>query len=240
MRKKALLLAVLLAPVTLAAQRWVPSEWPVLTSYDSDHLQRVALPLGGIGTGTVSLGGRGEIRDWEIMNVPGKGNSTVTTGNDASWPKGRLEVPLPYFPEAMTGFEYSAAVGMIYGGQVEDGLKCIKAIRDRFDGAKRNPFDEPECGKHYARSMASWAAVLALSGFHYSGVDKTMSFTSKPGKYFWSNGSAFGICEVGSSSVRLEVLKGYLGLDSLFLKDRSKPIAKKISLSEGDSMAFNI
>ncbi len=88
--------------------------------------------------------------------------------------------------------------------------------------------------------MASWAAVLALSGFHYSGVDKTMSFTSKPGKYFWSNGSAFGICEVGSSSVRLEVLKGSLGLDSLFLKDRSKPIAKKISLSEGDSMAFNI
>ena len=158
----------------------------------------------------------------------------------ASWPKGRLEVPFPYFPEAMTGFEYSAAVGMIYEGQVEDGLKCIKAIRDRFDGAKRNPFDEPECGKHYARSMASWAAVLALSGFHYSGVDKTMSFTSKPGKYFWSNGSAFGICEVGSSSVRLKVLKGSLGLDSLFLKDRSKPIAKKISLSEGDSMAFNI
>ena len=34
-------------------------DWPVLTEYDQDHLARIALPLGGIGTGTVSLGGRG-------------------------------------------------------------------------------------------------------------------------------------------------------------------------------------
>jgi non-lysosomal glucosylceramidase len=67
----------------LSAQEWHPAEWPVLKSYDKDHLYRVALPLGGIGTGTVSLGGRGELRDWEIMNVPGKGYSTVTTGNNA-------------------------------------------------------------------------------------------------------------------------------------------------------------
>ncbi|MEO2143872.1 MAG: hypothetical protein ABGW83_07145, partial [Flavobacteriaceae bacterium] len=32
----------------------------VLKSYDKDHLHRIALPLGGIGTGTVSLGGSGE------------------------------------------------------------------------------------------------------------------------------------------------------------------------------------
>lgn len=57
--------------------------WPILKSYDQDHLFNIALPLGGIGTGTVSLGGRGELRDWEIMNKPGKKYSTVTTGNDA-------------------------------------------------------------------------------------------------------------------------------------------------------------
>ena len=56
---------------------------PVLRHYDIDHLHRIALPIGGIGTGTVSLGGRGELRDWEIMNIPAKGYSTVTTGNDA-------------------------------------------------------------------------------------------------------------------------------------------------------------
>ncbi|MBA3944780.1 MAG: hypothetical protein H0X37_09495 [Herpetosiphonaceae bacterium] len=47
--------------------------WPVLTRYDQDHLARIALPLGGIGTGTVSLGGRGDLRDFEIVNRPAKG-----------------------------------------------------------------------------------------------------------------------------------------------------------------------
>ncbi len=40
----------------------------------------------------------------------------------ASWPKGRLEVPFPYFAEVMTGFEYCAAVGMIYEGMEKGGL----------------------------------------------------------------------------------------------------------------------
>ena len=52
----------------------------------------------------------------------------------ASWPKGRLKTPFPYFSEVMTGFEYTAAVGMIYEGMNDDGLKCIRAIRERFDG----------------------------------------------------------------------------------------------------------
>ena len=49
------------------------ADWPVLTRYDEQHLAKIALPLGGIGTGTVSLGGRGDLRDWEIMNRPAKG-----------------------------------------------------------------------------------------------------------------------------------------------------------------------
>ncbi len=130
----------------------------------------------------------------------------------ASWPKGRLKVPFPYFAEAMTGFEYTAAVGMIYENQTANGLKCIKSIRDRFDGLKRNPFDEPECGHHYARAMASWAAVIALSEFQYSGVNQSMSFTSKPGTYFWSNGSAWGTCMIAGNLAELKVLSGKISL----------------------------
>ena len=49
------------------------NRWPVLTTYDRSHVDRIALPLGGIGTGTVSLGGRGDLRDWEIVNRAAKG-----------------------------------------------------------------------------------------------------------------------------------------------------------------------
>ncbi|MCK7481364.1 MAG: GH116 family glycosyl-hydrolase [Candidatus Moduliflexus flocculans] len=59
-------------PVLLAADIW-RADWPVLRTYDRDHVERIALPLGGIGTGTVSLGGRGNLVDWEIMNRPAKG-----------------------------------------------------------------------------------------------------------------------------------------------------------------------
>ncbi len=50
-----------------------PSDWPMLMHYDQAHIAQIALPIGGIGTGTISLGGRGDLRDWEIMNRPAKG-----------------------------------------------------------------------------------------------------------------------------------------------------------------------
>lgn len=153
----------------------------------------------------------------------------------AAWPNGRLEVPFPYFPESMTGFEYCAAVGMIYEGMEADGLKCIQAIRDRFDGSKRSPFNEPECGHHYARSMASWASILALSGFHYSGVRGTMSFTERPGRYFWSNGYAWGTCQVKSGgSFDLTVLHGSLTLNSLSIGSTTHKARAKV-ISQGET-----
>jgi len=97
-----------------------------------------------------------------------------------SWPQGeRPAVPFPYFTEVMTGFEYQAAVHMIYEGLVEEGLTVVAAIRARFDGHRRNPWNEQECGHHYARAMASWGLLLALSGFHYSAVEQTLQLAPR-------------------------------------------------------------
>ena len=130
----------------------------------------------------------------------------------ASWPKGRLEVPFPYFAEVMTGFEYCAAVGMLYEGMTDDAIKCIQAIRDRHNGSKRNPFSEPECGHHYARSMASWSSIIALGDFHYSGVNQEMHVTDKPGTYFWSNGASWGNFVVKDNQLTIDVIYGQLKL----------------------------
>lgn len=158
----------------------------------------------------------------------------------ASWPKGRLKVPFPYFGEVMTGFEYSAAVGMIYEDMEDEALKCIKAIRERHDGAKRNPFSEPECGHHYARSMASWASIIALSDFQYSGVERRMQFTNKPGNYFWSNGYSWGTCTVAGDAVTLEVIKGSLDSIKLTLTGRKKAVGNNISLKEGEGITLKM
>src|SRR5262249_35552007 len=42
--------------------------------FTGSALAQVALPLGGIGTGTVSIGGRGNLQDWELFNRPAKGD----------------------------------------------------------------------------------------------------------------------------------------------------------------------
>jgi hypothetical protein len=142
----------------------------------------------------------------------------------ASYPKGRPTNPFPYFTEVMTGFEYTAAVGMLYEGDVAQGLECIRDIRARYDGRKRSPFDEAECGHHYARAMASWAAVLALSGFRFSGVEKSMTFAANEGTYFWSNGSAWGTCTIKPEGQKLRaelrVLHGELELKTFRLDQR--------------------
>ena len=79
-----ILILIFISPLQVNAQKHFLSEKiRFLKQYDRDHLYRIAMPLGGIGTGTVSIGGNGALRDWEIMNVPAKDYSTVTTGNDA-------------------------------------------------------------------------------------------------------------------------------------------------------------
>ena len=43
--------------------------------YTGRQLAMLAFPLGGIAAGSISLGGRGQLRDWEIFNRPDKGRS---------------------------------------------------------------------------------------------------------------------------------------------------------------------
>jgi uncharacterized protein (DUF608 family) len=141
----------------------------------------------------------------------------------ATYPHGnRPQRPFPYYTEVMSGFEYSTAAHMIYEGQAETGLRCIEAIRGRYDGRKRNPFDEAECGHHYARAMASWAAVLAWTGFHYSAVEGRMSFAPREGTCLWSTGYAWGTCTQAAAGdgydAVLEVLGGHLLLRRFVLE----------------------
>lgn len=142
-----------------------------------------------------------------------------------TWPQGgRPHFPFVYSDEVWTGIEYAVAALLIYEGWVEEGLRVVQAVRDRHDGHRRNPWDEVECGHHYARSMSSWALLLSLSGFHCDisrgemWFDPTLKASTDPVslKTFWSNGLAWGTYiqkldpETGTWQYKLDVLGGDL------------------------------
>jgi hypothetical protein len=114
-----------------------------------------------------------------------------------SWPKGgRPPLPFPYSDEVWTGIEYQVASHLIYEGLLEEGLSVVKAVRDRYDGRRRNPWNEVECGHHYARAMSSWGVLLALGGYSYSGPEMRMGFAPKMNaedfRTVWTAGSGWG------------------------------------------------
>ena len=86
-----------------------------------------------------------------------------------AWPPGseRPAIAAPYAEETWSGCEYQVAAHMIQEGLVDEGLRLVRAVRDRYDGEKRNPWNEFECGSNYARSMASYSLLLAYSGFSF-------------------------------------------------------------------------
>jgi non-lysosomal glucosylceramidase len=86
-----------------------------------------------------------------------------------------------YLNECMNGFEYQAAGHMIAEGHVQDGFAVTRAIHDRYHPSRRNPYNEVECGDHYARSMASYGVYLSACGFSYHGPQGRIGFSPKLG-----------------------------------------------------------
>lgn len=145
--------------------------------------------------------------------------------------------PFPYFNEVMTGFEYTAATGLLQVGATEEGLEIVRAIRARYDGARRNPFDEAECGHHYARAMASWSAFATWNDVRYDAPGATLTVGDRPGRgrSFWSTGAAFGTWEPGGPDDAvgtLRVVHGDLPLEALVVEGTRHPCTRGI-MGEG-------
>ncbi len=139
-----------------------------------------------------------------------------------SWPHGdKPTLPFIYSDEVWTGIEYQVASHLIQEGLVDEGLTIVKAVRSRYDGKTRNPWNEYECGNWYARAMSSYSLLGALAGFRYSAVEKTLWFgpqlNVRPFKCFFSTASGFGAIELDSRSVSVEMIEGELPIEKLAL-----------------------
>ena len=159
-----------------------------------------------------------------------------------SWPRGgKPTLPFVYSDEVWTGIEYQVASHLIQEGFVTEGLTIVKALRSRYDGKTRNPWNEYECGNYYARAMASYSLLAALSGFRFSAVEKTLWFgpqlQARPFKSFFSTASAFGTINLSRTSLRVNVMEGELKIEKAVLghEASAKTYDWKTTIAQGSA-----
>ncbi|HPC44974.1 MAG TPA: GH116 family glycosyl hydrolase, partial [Candidatus Latescibacteria bacterium] len=94
-----------------------------------------------------------------------------------TWPHGgRPDKPTLYSDEVWPGTEYEIAGLCLFEGFAEEAFKVVEGLRNRYDGVQRNPWNEVECGDHYARSMASWTVLEAACGMRYDAGRSFLGF----------------------------------------------------------------
>ena len=131
---------------------------------------------------------------------------------------------------------------------MDEGLSIVKGTRDRYDGARRNPWNEVECGSHYARALASWSVLTALSGYHYSAPERHMAFAPRLNaqnfQSFFTTASGWGVYKqrvekpaltaslsthYGEVRLRTLRLRNELGTPSVSIASATGPDGKPLS-----------
>jgi hypothetical protein len=97
-----------------------------------------------------------------------------------TWPKSPfMEAGVRYKSEVWTGIEYQVAGHMAWEGMVDEALAICDGIQDRYHPSKHNPYNEVECGDHYARAFASWGVYTSLAGYEYHGPKGHIGFAPR-------------------------------------------------------------
>lgn len=143
-----------------------------------------------------------------------------------TWPANdRPQFPFVYSGEVWTGVEYQVATLFIYLGMQKEAMEMIDSVRKRFDGVRRNPWNENECGFYYVRAMASWGLLIAFSGFDCHVEKQMLHFAPKQdeGRLFWSMGTAWGVYTFHHRKTKLRLQYG-----SCHLKRLELPLASRV------------
>jgi hypothetical protein len=147
-----------------------------------------------------------------------------------SWPRGgALSLPFVYSDEVWTGIEYQVASHLMLAGAADKGTTVVKAVRDRYDGRVRNPFNEYECGHWYGRALSSYGMLQGLSGARYDAVDKTLYVDSRARgttRSFLATASGYGTVQVSGGRASLAVSSGSIDVRRIVVNGREQQPAK--------------
>ncbi|MGH2647667.1 MAG: GH116 family glycosyl hydrolase, partial [Ginsengibacter sp.] len=141
-----------------------------------------------------------------------------------TWPKGgKLSLPFVYSNEVWTGIEHQVASHLMMMGNVKEGLQIVNASRKRYDGKVRNPFDEYECGHWYARALASYGYLQALTGVRYDAVEQALHVDSRIGDFtsFLSTETGFGNVHYVKGEAMIDVVHGSIPVTKINVKHKA-------------------
>lgn len=158
---------------------------------------------------------RNHANPWRLYCIDDEAGAVI-----CEYPKGKRKpaIPLAYAEETMHGFEYVLAALLIKNGEFEKGLEVINGVRDRYDGIKRNPFNEMECGSNYVRNMCTFSYIPIYSGFEFDMTKGLIGFKPIVDGYFkaiWSLDMAWGNFEVDGDDFALNIISGELALNEI-------------------------
>lgn len=159
----------------------------------------------------------------------------------ASWPRGgRPRIPFVYADEVWTGIEHVLASSLLYAGSPEAAMAIERTVAERYDGVARNPWSEIECGRFYARSLASWALLLAATGADWDAPTRTLTFRpaalDAPLEALFVTHTGWGRVTVTPDALSLDVDNGHLDLDHLYLA--GERLAGPVSMTAGERRDF--
>jgi len=98
-----------------------------------------------------------------------------------SYPNGKLGDGMHYDTIVSSGFTSPVIAGLLLNGRTTEACTLAKHIRQRQNGRTAGPWNEPECGMYYARTMAHWNMYDQACGFEYNSCNNggTLSYSPK-------------------------------------------------------------
>lgn len=148
---------------------------------------------------------------------------------------------------------------LLFAGRYDDALVVERTLRARYDGGHRSPWNEIECGNHYARSLASWALLLGATGAQWDAPTGVLSFapcastssatqgggsatqgggsgTQGTERFLFTTGTGWGRVEIDRDALTLHLDGGALDIADLQLHGRS--LGRGIRLRASESQRF--
>lgn len=165
-------------------------------------------------------------------------------------PGQRPREPLMYSDEVWTGVEYAYAALCLHEGLDAQARSVVSAVRARYDGSKRNPFNEVECGDHYVRALSAWSLLSAWSGLRYETPSRSLYCRPHPHRWpttcpamlgeSWCrvslNNAGHGAAD-DTMSVQVTCVSGKLAVERVIVvrEDRVVPVPVQFEIHAGET-----